>query len=133
MKNVFIVGVTPDDKQYEDLENLKKAFEEYGCKVTLQRNIWSDGAEMATEENDILIYALVRTMHRPIGPLDFWGDEAGSIWASNCSDKKKTVVVSFGMVKRNEKLQLYLLIKWLKTTRSVLQALQHRHKISTKY
>ena len=32
----------------------------------------------------------------PIGPLDFWGEEATSIWASNCSDPGKTVIANFG-------------------------------------
>lgn len=95
IKNVFIVGVTPDDKQYENLLGLKEEFEKYGCKVKMQRNVWTDEIEQ-TDKYDLILFALCRTTHSPIGPLDFWGEEASSIWASNCSDKSKTVVASFG-------------------------------------
>ncbi len=96
IKNVMIIVVTPDDRQYEDLCKLKEMFEEYGCNVNIKRNIWTDETEKACKENDLIIFALCRTPHRPIGPMDFWGDEATSIWASNCADKSKTVVASFG-------------------------------------
>ncbi len=96
IKKVLIVGVTPDDQQYQDLCVLKTEFEKYGCQVTMRRNIWSDDVEKAATEQDLILFALCRTPHRPIGPLDFWGEEATSIWASNCSDRTKTVVVSFG-------------------------------------
>lgn len=96
IKKVYIVGVTPDDGQYNDLCYLKECFEEYGCRVTMQRNAWTDEVEEAAKENDLILFALCRTPHRPIGPLEFWGNEATSIWASNCSDKSKTVIASFG-------------------------------------
>jgi len=96
VKNVYIVGVTPDDSQYEALCMLKKEFEKYGCNVTMRRNAWTSDIEDACKNHDLILFALCRTMHKPIGPLDFWGDEATSIWSSNCSDKKKTVIVSFG-------------------------------------
>jgi len=95
-KKVCIVGVTPDDGQYRDLCLLKTEFEKHGCQVAMQRNIWTDDAEQAARENDLVLFALCRTPHRPIGPLDFWGEEATSIWSSNCSDRSKTVVASFG-------------------------------------
>lgn len=96
VKRVAVIGVTPDDKQYEQLCALKPEFEKYGCEVTMQRNIWTDDAQRIAEENDLVLYALCRTTHRPIGPMDFWGDEATSIWSSNCSDSAKTIVASFG-------------------------------------
>lgn len=96
VKNVYIVGVTPDDKQYNALCMLKNEFEKYGCNVTMRRNAWTSDIEDACNTHDLILFALCRTMHKPIGPLDFWGDEATSIWASNCSDNKKTVVASFG-------------------------------------
>jgi len=44
----------------------------------------------------LMLFALCRTPHHPIGPLDFWGEEATSIWSSNCCNKAKTLVASFG-------------------------------------
>ncbi len=96
IKNVYIVGVTPDDRQYNDMCLLKDEFEKYGCNVTMRRNAWTSDVEEAGDKNDLVLFALSRTMHSPIGPLDFWGEEATSIWASNCSDKDKTIVASFG-------------------------------------
>jgi beta-N-acetylhexosaminidase len=97
VKNVFVVGVTPNDEQYEAICRLKPELEKYGCNVTVQRNIWTEQAQKVCRENDLVIYALCRTFHYPVGPLDFWGEDALSIWASNCSDKNKTLVVSFGV------------------------------------
>ena len=96
VKRIAIIGVTPDDKQYEQLCELKPAFEKYGCEVTMQRNLSPEETEETANTHDLVLYALCRTVHRPIGPLDFWGEEAMSIWASNCTDRKKTVVASFG-------------------------------------
>lgn len=95
-KNIYIVGVTPDDGQYKALCALKEEFEKYGCNVTMRRNAWTNDIEEAEKENDLIIFALCRTTHLPIGPLDFWGEEATSIWASNCADSDKVVIASFG-------------------------------------
>lgn len=96
IENVLIVAVTPSDEQFKALSLLKGEFEKYGCKARLERNIWKDDLEVISDDYDLIFFALCRTFHQPIGPLDFWGDEACSIWTSNCSDKTKTVVASFG-------------------------------------
>lgn len=94
--NICIIGVTPDDRQYEELCGLKTAFEAYGCSVSMQRNISPDEGETLSDRYDLILFALSRTPHCPMGPLDFWGEEAASVWASNGVDVSKTVVVSFG-------------------------------------
>ncbi len=96
VKKVYIIGVTPDDGQYEILCSLKEEFEKYGCNVTMKRNVKTNDVDDIAQENDIIVYALSRTVHRPMGPIDFWGAEATSIWASNCSDKTKTIILNFG-------------------------------------
>ncbi|MBQ5953055.1 MAG: hypothetical protein IJL47_03290 [Lachnospiraceae bacterium] len=96
VRKIAVIAVTPDDGQAEELEYLKTALECYGAKVSFQRNVWTEKAEKLAKENDLIIFALCRTPHRPIGPLDFWGEEATSVWASNCTDKRKTLAVSFG-------------------------------------
>lgn len=35
---MLIIGVTPSDKQYEELKELAGEFEAYGCKVEMRRN-----------------------------------------------------------------------------------------------
>ncbi len=96
IKRIFVVGVTPDDAQYEDICYFKEAFAKYGIEVKIQRNIWIDQAEKELEESDMILFALCRTIHRPIGPLDFFGDDAASIWASNALDKSRTMIVNLG-------------------------------------
>lgn len=96
VKKVLVVGVTPNDGQYNAMCALKEELEKYGCQVDMQRNIWIDETERRMGDYDLLLFALCRTVHKPIGPLDFWGREAYSVWASNIADISKTVVVSFG-------------------------------------
>lgn len=95
-KNVLIIGVTPDDEQYDALCTLDAEFKKRGCNVNMKRNVWSNELEDIMDNYDLIMFALCRTTHRPIGPVDFWGDEAASVWASNCSDVSKTVIASFG-------------------------------------
>ena len=97
IKKVLIIGVTPSDKQFEELGELKTQLEAYGCEVEMRRNNISpfDNTKDC-RENDLILFALCRTPHQPLGVLDFWGDESASIWASNTVDKNKTVVASFG-------------------------------------
>ena len=95
-QKVLIVAVTPNDVQYSELSCLREEFEKYGCKATVQRNIATNEMEEKNKEYDLVLFALCRTPHRPMGPLEFWGEEAAAIWASNCSDASKTVVASFG-------------------------------------
>jgi len=96
IKNVCVIAVTPDDNEYKILSCMKGEFEKYGCNVTFRRNAWLNDVEEAAEKNDLIIFALSRTVHHPIGPLDFWGEEATTVWTSNSSDKNKTVIANFG-------------------------------------
>ena len=94
--SICIVVVTPDDNQYKALCGLKDGFEGYGCEITVRRNITSEEMEEVGGQYDLMLFALCRIPHEPIGPLDFWDAEANSVWASNCCDAAKTVVASFG-------------------------------------
>ena len=96
INKILIVAVTPDDGCYSSLCELKNKFAEYGVFADIQRDIWQEGLNEKTDDYDIIVFALCRLVHRPIGPLEFWGDNASSIWASNASDSLKTVIVSFG-------------------------------------
>lgn len=97
IKKVLIIGVTPSDKQFDELKKLIAEFEAYGCEVEMRRNEISpfDNTKDCSE-NDLILFALCRTPHMPLGPLDFWGKESASIWASNTADKSKTIIASFG-------------------------------------
>jgi beta-N-acetylhexosaminidase len=96
LKKALVVAVTPDERNYADLRRLAGIFAQYGVAADVRRDIWQDALYESQEEYDLIIFALCRMTHRPIGPLDFWGDNAASIWASNSADLSKTVTVSFG-------------------------------------
>lgn len=96
LKKVLIVGVTPADRCYADLGGLKASFEKFGIAADMQRDIWQDELYEKQQQYDLIVFALCRLAHQPIGPLEFWGDNASSIWASNSADPKKVVIASFG-------------------------------------
>lgn len=95
-KSILIVSVTPDDAQHVKIATLKDELSQYGLKTEIVRDIWTDELDKKQKEFDLVIFALCRLPHCPMGPMDFWGDNAASIWSSNASDIKKTMVVSFG-------------------------------------
>ena len=96
IKKVLIVGVTPSDNCYNSLYDLKDEFCKKGICADIQRDIWQDELNEKINDYDMVIFALSRVVHQPIGPLEFWGENASSIWASNGCDSFKTIIVSFG-------------------------------------
>ncbi len=96
VKKVLVVAITSDDKSVERLETLKAAIGARGCSVTMKRNPWFTDIDISVPEFDLVVYAVERSPHRPMGPLNFWGGEAGGIWSALASGREKSVVVSFG-------------------------------------
>lgn len=94
--NVLVIAITPDDKTFEQFDVLKHALETRGSAVTLKRNVWLAELDSIAGKYDLIIYAIERAPHRPMGPLNFWGGEAGGIWGALSSGREKSVVVSFG-------------------------------------
>ncbi len=96
LKKVLIVCVTPSDNAYETFKNLKDAFLKYGIEAEIRRDIVQDEFEEIQDNYDLTVFALQRATHQPIGPMQFWGDNAASIWASNSGNPNKKIVCSFG-------------------------------------
>jgi beta-N-acetylhexosaminidase len=96
VKKVLVVAITSDDKAVERLDTLKAAMGARGCSVTMKRNPWFTDIDCSVPEYDLVVYAVERSPHRPMGPLNFWGGEAGGIWSALASGREKSVVVSFG-------------------------------------
>lgn len=96
VKKILVIGVTPSDKEYESMQKLADILKDKGFEVDIERNVWVDHLQWKQPNYDLVIFALCRTFHQPQGPLDFWGREAVSIWASNAGDANKIVVCSFG-------------------------------------
>ncbi len=93
---ILVAAITPDNSAFERFSALKSALEARGCAVDAKRNLWFSDIDRAAGEYDLIIYVLERTPHRPMGPLNFWGGEAGGIWSALASGREKSVVVSFG-------------------------------------
>jgi beta-N-acetylhexosaminidase len=103
-KRLLLVGVTPVSRKggsynLEMLRFTKEEFERRGYEVDFQHNLLYETqgwTEEVTSKYDRIIFLLVRTPHSPFGPLQFYDDEAQSIWAINAMPKNKTIVVSYG-------------------------------------
>ncbi len=93
---VLLAAITPDDKAFERFAALKSALEARGCAVDVRRNPWFSEIDRVAGGYDLIVYALERTPHRPMGPLNFWSGEAAGIWSALASGSEKSVVVSFG-------------------------------------
>lgn len=96
VKSILVVSVTPDDAHHQKIALLKDELSQYGFKTEIVRDIWTDELDQKQKEYDLVVFGICRLPHCPMGPMDFWGDNAASIWASNAGDADKTMVVSFG-------------------------------------
>ncbi len=96
LKKVLVVCVTPSDAAYETFKNFKEVFKKYKIEAEIIRDISQKRFETIQDKYDLTIFALQRAMHQPIGPMQFWGDNAASIWASNSGNPYKKIVCSFG-------------------------------------
>jgi beta-N-acetylhexosaminidase len=103
-KRILVVGVTPVSRKggnsnLKQLENFAQQLRNKGFSVDFRHNIlyetqgWTDDAP---EKYDRIIIALARTQHAPFGPLEFYDDEAQSVWAVNAMPKEKIIVINFG-------------------------------------
>ncbi|MFW5658280.1 MAG: glycoside hydrolase family 3 protein [Bacteroidota bacterium] len=99
-KKILLVGVATLQKNFEPFNLLKKELEKRGAEVTLQKNLRFETdlqyQDTVSDQYDLIIFAINRYPHHPIGPQSFFGDEAESIWSVNSIDRNKTMVISFG-------------------------------------
>ncbi len=99
-KKILLAGVAPYQSKFEDLVVFKEELEKRGAEVTFQKNVRFETdlkyTDTLSEKYDLIIFAIHRHAHHPIGPMSFTGDEAESIWAVNSLDRNKTIVVSLG-------------------------------------
>ena len=101
---ILVVGLTPVSRKGGDrnLRNIKDFAEQLrgkGFQVDFRHNIlyetqgWEDDSP---EKYDRIIVAVARTHHAPFGPLQFYDDEAQTIWGINSMPKEKIIVINFG-------------------------------------
>lgn len=92
-KNVLLVPVCQHEPTYRQAEHLRDVLEAQGFSVTYR----PEGATPEEQEGaDLVLYALFSRGHRPIGFLDYLGQEAVKIRRAQMVPADKLVVVSFG-------------------------------------
>ncbi len=103
-KKILVVSVTPvsrkgGDGDLKELESFAEQLRGKGFRVDFHHDIlyetqgWADDSP---EKYDRIIIALCRHPHAPFGPLDFYDDEAQTVWGVNAMPKEKIIVVNFG-------------------------------------
>lgn len=97
IKKLLIVGITPDDNDFTKFSELVYAFEKRGIEAELRRDIWLDDLTPDIQKQyDLLIFAMCRLPHHPVGCLDMYGNNANSLWTAHTCDTSKMLPVSFG-------------------------------------
>lgn len=103
-KKILVVGVAPvsrkgGDRNFKELQDFAEQLKGKGFIVDFRHNIlyetqgWADDSP---EKYDRIIIALARTPHNPFGPLQFFDDEAQTVWGVNSMPKEKIIVINFG-------------------------------------
>jgi len=96
-KTITVIPITHYEPALAEAELLCRELENRGFTVNYSPKLMTR-AEMTevTENSDLVIYALFSRSFRPIGFLDFQGEEARKIMLSLCTAVEKSIVVSFG-------------------------------------
>lgn len=96
IRKVLLVAVTHHDPAFTELAFLKQELEDRGMEVVMERNIFIDKLEQEQAAYDLILYAIYTRPHHPMGPLTFYREVAGTVWASYSCAREKSVTVSFG-------------------------------------
>ena len=97
IKKVSVIISTHADGFVYELEELKKAFNERGIEVYMQRRLKSAlELKEISDNSDLIIYAADVHMHAPAGYLRLFGDEAYTYYHAFNHGKEKSIGVSFG-------------------------------------
>lgn len=70
--------------------------EKRGFAVSVCRNVSTKTLPAIAQQHDKLLYLMYTKPHVPPGPLDFFDQDAGTIWAALTVGKEKSIVVSLG-------------------------------------
>ncbi len=97
IKNVTIVCSTHLDSFFDDLEHMKKCFEDRGINVHIQRRV-ADDADMAKidAQSDLIIYAAYVAGHQPKGFMTLYDEECATYFYAFTKGKEKSIGLSMG-------------------------------------
>ena len=103
-RKILVVAVTPISRKggvssLNRIRAFSDKLRERGFDVDFQHDILyeTDGwTESVTKKYDRILAVVDRHMHAPFGPLEFWDDEAQTVWGINAMPKEKIIVISVG-------------------------------------
>ncbi|MCH6255004.1 hypothetical protein MLD52_00485 [Puniceicoccaceae bacterium K14] len=95
-KRLCLIAVTPYDKAYRRFARLAESLEASGFSIDFRRNCNSGSIAAIARDYDRIIYLVERQFHRPLGLMDFSGEESHSVWAALTVGREKSVVINFG-------------------------------------
>ncbi len=96
VKKILLVPIVNHLPAYDIAEHLAERLKSEGFEVTYKPTIEQNGYADLYNEADLVICAMFSRAFRPIGFLDFWGDEASKVADIRKPGMDKTVFVSFG-------------------------------------
>lgn len=103
-KKILVVGVTPvsrkgGDSALKKMEAFGVLLRSKGFVVDFQHDLLYETqgwTESVSKQYDRILFLVDRHMHAPFGPLEFWDDEAQTVWGINAMPKEKLIVISLG-------------------------------------
>ncbi len=97
VKNVTIVCSTHVDRFLDDLQCMKKCFEDRGMNVRLQRRVSSDKEmQQIDETSDLIIFAAYVAPHQPKGFMTLYDEECNTYLYAFSRGREKSIGVSMG-------------------------------------
>ena len=93
---ILLLGVTPYEKAYARLQILRDELAGRGFAVEAHQHLTPE--ELAAMEGDFdrILVCVERQFHRPLGPMDLFGEDARNVWSCSCAGWHKMVAVGFG-------------------------------------
>ncbi len=93
---LLLVGTTPHEKAFQRFALLKKSLEDRGFETALVRHIKPEEIQAMFDAVDRVIFLVERQFHRPLGPMELFGEEARNLWSACMHAGEKTVAIGFG-------------------------------------
>ncbi len=93
---LLLIAITPNDKAFTRFRTFADLLREAGFHADLLRNLNRFSPEVDFSGYERILYLVERQFHRPLGVMDFSGEESHSVWAALTVGAEKSVVLNFG-------------------------------------
>jgi len=93
---ILLIGTTPHDKAFARFGLLAEHLRARGFTVDIIRHIAPGELGEREKDYDVLLFCLERQFHRPLGPMELFGEDARNLWSACMCGREKTIAVGFG-------------------------------------